>query len=239
MTLARVKVHLRGRPPSATRAWDEAHRLGLAVLHRHAEAERCTVVVNANRREVLRWRIGRETHVSVHWALLPHVDDVLAVLDRDGHAWERLQAALPQGALPELAPVGDVHDLGVLLAAQRRLLEAPAPEVPVTWGRWPGRPPRRVLRLGSCETDPPLIRIHPVLDHASVPDWFVGFVLFHELLHVVHPPERRGRRRVVHPPQLLQAERRHPDHARAVAFEQAQVGEWMRRCRRRRTYVLG
>jgi hypothetical protein len=227
-----VEVQLRGRPPEPTRAWDDARALGAALLAAHPGVRRCSVVVNANRKDVLRWSLGQEAQISVHWALAGAVHDVLEVIARKPGAWERLEPRLPARALPELQPKGEVHDLDEILAVQRRHLANP-PEVPVTWGRWPGVAPRRVLRLGSCSSDPPLVRIHPVLDHESVPAWFVGFVVFHELLHVVYPPIRGNGRRQVHPRSFLQAERRHPDHARALVLERDSVADWMRRCRRR------
>jgi len=105
--------------------------------------------------------------------------------------------------------------------------------VSITWGRFAGRAPRRVLRLGSCEPgDPPMIRIHPVLDHETVPEWFVGFLVFHELLHVVYPPETSGGRRLIHSPVLRKAERDHRDYVRSIDWERRNLHDLLRRCAR-------
>ncbi len=223
-----IDVRLRGSLPSPSEAYDGARQLGRVLVARHRLTS-CTVTVNANRRRVLSWRLqGPRPQVSVHWALLPRTSDVVEVIAGTPGAWEALQQHLPTPEIPPLKPVGEVHDLAALLASQR--VHAPAaPPLHVTWGRWPRTPPHRSLRLGSCE--PPLVRIHPVLDHGDVPDWFVGFILFHEMLHAVHPPETSGTRRRLHPPAFRRAERAHPDHDRANAWEQRHVTGLLARCR--------
>lgn len=76
-----------------------------------------------------------------------------------------------------------------------------------------------------------MIRIHPVLDHPDVPDWFVAFVLFHEMLHIAIPPEEGGKRRRVHTPRFRAAERQHPDYGRATAWEQQNIRALIARIR--------
>jgi len=235
-----VEVRFRGALPNevrATAAFDAATQLGQEV-RAHFEAP-CAIVVNANRQRILWWR-RREGRVemSVHWALLSHPGDVLAWLRKERGAVERLRTRLPA---PEAAPVprevrqrhsaqGRVHDLAPMLADERVRWPGCPAELFVEWGDWPRVAPRRSLRLGSCL--PPRIRVHPVLDHPSVPAWFVAFVVFHEVLHVRYPPETgSGSRRRIHTPAFRAAERRHPDHDRAEAFERAHVGEWLARCR--------
>lgn len=53
------------------------------------------------------------------------------------------------------------------------------------------------------------------LDDASVPEFVVEFVLYHEMVHKAIPPERRNGRMHVHTPQFRREERRHPRHAEA------------------------
>lgn len=128
-----------------------------------------------------------------------------------------------------------MHDLEPLLDQEARRIPLTTPIV-LGWGQWPSQPPRRSLRLGSCrEGSPPTVRIHPVLDHGDVPEWFVGFIVHHELLHVRHPPLKQGARRVVHPRSFMQAERRHPLYAEATAWEAANIHALLRRAR---THVL-
>lgn len=117
------------------------------------------------------------------------------------------------------------HDLGVLTAelVAREFAADFDPERPVpaiTWGRRGPSRTRSSLRLGSFDPDPRLVRIHPVLDQVGVPDWFVRFVLFHELLHAVHPPMRGRDNRWVHHGRTFRArERAYVDFERAIAWE--------------------
>lgn len=234
----RVSVELTARlgewAPDAREIWDYAHALGLALLDRHRGVEQCTVCVHARRRDSLRWCIDDAARLEVHWALTPHAEAVLDVVGGDEGAWKRLRTRLPAQVPPKTRARGRVYDLVALLESERKVASAlgvpDAPSVLVTWGRY-GKRPRHGLRLGSCEpSDPPLLRIHPVLDHESVPGWFVGFVLFHELLHVVFPPETGASRRLVHTDTFRQAEERHPRYREAIVWEAVHLPLLLARC---------
>jgi hypothetical protein len=225
----------------ASAAWDRARHLA----ERAADAlkqPRVRIRVHRNRRTLIRWRVQRDAfEIGVHHAFLPHPDDVLAVvLHRDDEAWRRLRALPRDDGAPQLATEGHAHDLQALLGPAVDAIHwpmGPPSDLVLGWGRWPTQPPRRNLRLGSCAAGPPpVVRMHPVLDHADVPDYFVGFVIFHELLHLRFPPLVEGRRRVVHPRSFRMAEQRHPDHARATAWETKHVGAMLARAR---AHVLG
>ncbi|MEN0060964.1 MAG: hypothetical protein AAGA48_02380 [Myxococcota bacterium] len=240
MSRPTVEVRFRGSLPAevgATAAYDAAAALGHTVGAR-LDAP-CQIIVNANRQRVLWWRKRNGVvEMSVHWALLPHPDDVIAWLDQEPGAIERLRSLLPGASSgPPNAPLarkrgaqGHVHDLEPWLARERERWPACPPEVFVEWGDWPRVAPTRSLKLGSCL--PPRIRIHPVLDDASVPGWFIGFIVFHEVLHLQYPPQtgRTGRRQI-HNREFRIAEHGHPDHDRAQAFERAHIGAWLARCR--------
>lgn len=233
---APLRVSLRGSLPSPSTAWDAGAALGRVLLAQPG-VEACDLTVNANRRQVLSWaRRGGQLRLSVHWALLEHHDDLVHLLTRgDRSAWARLRRRIPQQPVTgEVGPSrGRVHDLHRLLATERERLPRDPGELHLEWGRWPTIPPRRSLRLGSCDNaSPPRIRIHPVLDHVDVPAWFVGFVLFHELLHVVFPPIDRGLRREVHPASFRAAERRHPHYAAALRWERERIHDLLARTRR-------
>jgi len=91
----------------------------------------------------------------------------------------------------------------------------------ITWGRRGPARHRRTIRFGSYSADHDLIRIHPLLDQAFVPAYFVRYIVFHEMLHAhlgIEEPAR-GRRRI-HTAVFLEREAAHPDHARALAWQQ-------------------
>lgn len=93
-------------------------------------------------------------------------------------------------------------------------------DVRITWGKMPPqRRGRRSIRLGTYTHDLELVRIHPALDQAEVPRFFVEFVVFHEVLHHVVPARRVGSRIDYHPPEFRARERQHPAYADALRWE--------------------
>lgn len=135
----------------------------------------------------------------------------------------------------KLEPKGRHHDLQALCA---QLIAAEFPEAglrcwpPVGWGRAKGSRSRRSLRLGSYDPVDRLVRLHPVLDSPDVPDWFVRYVLFHELLHaVLDKPAHDGARRVIHGPEFRRRERAYADYARALEWERERIHGLIRAAR--------
>jgi hypothetical protein len=110
---------------------------------------------------------------------------------------------------------------------------ANAPTRPhIGWGRRSPSRTRRSLRLGSYDADGHIVRIHPVLDQPAVPDWFVRYVVFHELLHVVFPVQRGADDRWIHHGRAFRRrERAYPDHRRALAWERAHLTALIRSAR--------
>lgn len=120
----------------------------------------------------------------------------------------------------QLRSRGRHHDLAELLEEVMATHLDERVEVAIGWSRAPRRRGRRrSIRLGSWSEVTRTIRVHPALDHPSVPRWFVAFVVFHELLHVVEPAEGRGGRRIVHTRGFRAREASHPDYRRALAWE--------------------
>lgn len=116
---------------------------------------------------------------------------------------------------------GAHHDLLDLLGEAAALLPEGSSDARITWGKQPPRRQgrRQSIRLGTYTHDTKLIRIHPALDQADVPQFFVAFVVFHELLHHVVPAQRNGGRIYHHTPEFQRRERAHPDYERAVRWE--------------------
>jgi hypothetical protein len=146
-------------------------------------------------------------------------------------AW-RGRARQPRPARrPVLRPVGQHFDLAELAAELDAHYFGGALRPAVTWGRRVGGSSKRgSIRLGSYDYRAQVVRIHPALDHDTVPRWVVESVLFHEMLHAASPvPEVRRGRRCIHPPEFRVAERSFRDHERARAWLDANLGELLRR----------
>ncbi len=94
----------------------------------------------------------------------------------------------------------------------------------IGWGRAGRSRSRRALRLGSFDPFSFSVRVHPVLDSADAPRFFLRYIVFHELLHAVldGPPGEDGRRRV-HGPQFRARERAYRDFERALEWEKQHV----------------
>lgn len=145
----------------------------------------------------------------------------------------------PRPRIPDevLDTRGSHHDLtriaSTLLLSELRDDFDPLRSAPrITWGRPRRRRTGRCLRLGSYDVDSHLVRIHPALDQAAVPDWFVRYVLFHEFLHAVHPPVRsRDGRWIRHGPELVRREKSYPDLERSLAWERDHIDRLIRSAR--------
>lgn len=115
---------------------------------------------------------------------------------------------------------GHTHDLeAILREVADEWFSEDVGAVRITWGRRPPRGRRRSIRLGTYTHDQRLIRIHPALDQAFVPRFFVAFVVFHELLHDVVPPLKTRGRVEYHTREFRRRERAHPDFTRATRWE--------------------
>lgn len=87
---------------------------------------------------------------------------------------------------------------------------------------------RRSIRLGSWAPEHRLIRVHPVLDHANVPDYVVSFVVFHEMLHGVVGPSQQGQRTVFHTPEFRAREATHPHFRSAQTWIEGNLDALLR-----------
>lgn len=135
-----------------------------------------------------------------------------------------------------LRPVGLCYDLGAMatsIIASDFADGFPSTTLPhLSWGRRSRSSSRRSLRLGSFSPADHLIRLHPVLDQAGVPEWFVRFVLFHELLHTVHPPIQGSNGRWIHHgASFRRREQAHPDFERATRWERRNLSALIRSAR--------
>jgi hypothetical protein len=123
-----------------------------------------------------------------------------------------------------MRPLGAAHDLQAIYQRLNALHFGGNLTARITWGVAPRRElPRRSIKMGSFAVEDRIIRIHPVLDHASVPDYFVAWIVFHEMLHGKYAVIRRGGRRCFHSKEFLAEERTFPDYDRACAWERANI----------------
>lgn len=114
---------------------------------------------------------------------------------------------------------GRIHDLQKLYDEVNAEHFDNTLKVPITWGRLPTKRNRRSIRFGSYSPEDHLVRIHPYLDQEFVPEFFVRYIVFHEMLHArlgieVHPSGRR----IIHSKVFNRMERAYPDYDRSIAW---------------------
>jgi predicted metal-dependent hydrolase len=141
----------------------------------------------------------------------------------------RLRASRPP--LHPLRTQGEEHDLLLAFRRVNARYFGNTHDALITWGRAPTRRTageRRSIKLGSYSAVERLIRIHPVLDRAWVPRYFLEYIVFHEMLHHVIPTSRVNGRAVLHPPEFQEREREYPVFERCMTWEREHIGRLLR-----------
>ena len=95
--------------------------------------------------------------------------------------------------LPLALPVDGHHHLGSLASEVHRTYFLKYPPLPVRWGHQTQRKSRRSIRLGSYNHVTTEIRIHPSLNAANIPAFFIQSIIHHEYLHHVLGPNHNRR----------------------------------------------
>ncbi len=90
-------------------------------------------------------------------------------------------------------------------------------DLPISWFGSKQRKPRRKITLGSYHLKKQCIRIHRLLDQPHIPDHFISFVVYHEMLHHLLPPIE-GRRRKIHHKEFKEREQLFEDYPLAKAY---------------------
>jgi len=133
---------------------------------------------------------------------------------------------------------GHVHDLEEIRDAVNERYFGGRLPVDIAWSR-AGRAQaarrtgrqrgRSTLKLGSWSEEDALVRIHPVLDHASVPRYVVASVVHHELLHAELGTEVKNGRRRHHTPEFRRREKEFAEHDQARRWIREKLDELLKR----------
>lgn len=94
-------------------------------------------------------------------------------------------------------------------------------KIEITWSARPRKQRRRSsIKFGSFCYSTRTIAVHPDLDNPLVPDYFVEYIVYHELLHALFPPvSGNNRRRAVHTREFKRFERKFNRFEEALKFE--------------------
>jgi hypothetical protein len=128
-----------------------------------------------------------------------------------------------------LRTAGRYHDLQAIFDRLNAEQFAGALDARITWGPVTSRRQRRrSIKMGSFAVEDRIIRIHPALDQSCVPDYFVSWIVFHEMLHGKHEVRRENGRRRFHTPAFIAEERLFPEYERACAWEKQNLDRLLR-----------
>jgi hypothetical protein len=117
---------------------------------------------------------------------------------------------------------GNAYDLEKMFSKlNRRYFDSSLEKPTLTWSQ---RKTRSIL--GHHDRVYETITISKSLDSAQVPDWFVEFILYHEMLHIKHAARMINGRRYYHTAPFRQDERRF------ARYEEAQ--RWLEQVARQR-----
>ncbi len=164
-----------------------------------------------------------------HWILHPRSERQGAIIDAFIRQ-HRDEIGTRPNAAAKLEPKGKHFDLRVLLDEVNRAWFDGAVDAAITWGRLNPVARQRSIRFGSYWERDNLIRIHPLLDQDFVPEFFVRYIVFHEMLHAALAKEspRGDGRRIVHGAEFRRREQAYPDYERATAWETSNLKRLLR-----------
>ena len=132
-----------------------------------------------------------------------------------------------QFAFPEQGKYFDLREIFDKLNA--RYFRNRLKDYQIVWGRKRRERPAIEIVFGTIQEDDRVIRIHPLLDRAFIPRWFLEYVIYHEMCHAVVPDRyTRDGRRIVHHDAFFAKERRFHWFKRAKKWEEENLGRFLR-----------
>jgi predicted metal-dependent hydrolase len=235
-TQAQAKLPLDGIPGEAARALLERR------IAAHLKND-LTLVVTDNRYSIITVRReGGGYRVRLHHMFLDAEPAVVRALARyieksDARASKKLNAFIDANqdkikSTPLRPPrrlkirtQGRCWDLQTLFEELNQRYFEGALDIQITWGRRTHKRPKKhkSIKMGSYSVEERLIRIHPALDRSFVPKYFIESVVYHEMLHHIHPIPIKGGRRQFHTKAFHEQEKTFPYYEKAKKWERANI----------------
>jgi len=99
----------------------------------------------------------------------------------------------------------------------------------VEWGRPRRERPANEIVFATIQEEDKLIRLNPLLDRWFVPQWFVEYVMYHEMCHaVVRDRYTPNGKRIIHHDGFYEKERKFRFFKRAKRWEQEHLDSFLR-----------
>lgn len=127
--------------------------------------------------------------------------------------------------------LGEYYDLqNIFDMLNVKYFEGQIKGVSLSWFGNPDLKPRSKIVFGSYHLHKKTIKIHRLLDKKETPLHVVSYILYHEMLHHVHPPLQRNKRRQIHHKEFKKRERLFEEYDLAKAgIEELLTRMWPRR----------
>jgi hypothetical protein len=141
---------------------------------------------------------------------------------------------LAEARTKPLRTAGATYDLWEIYTSLNRRYFDGAVQARIGWGRGSTQRRRRSIRMGAYYHDTETILIHPALDRAEVPRYFVELVVYHEMLHQAVPQHRSSTgRRCIHSDEFRDREQLFVEFERARLWERRNLSLLLRPSRPR------
>lgn len=200
---------------------------------------RVSLLINENRSTIIRILEKKKNHVrlSIHkmfesaplevlqavsdFIVRPKKKDLASLLRR------YIDEQLPSYIKPKLLNLakldskGLFYDLTPLYQDLNSAYFEDRLSLSITWFGEKTKRRSRQMTYGLYQEDQKLIKIHRLLDQKKCPEFYLSYVIYHEMLHALHPPEQRAKRKCIHPPAFRAAEKKFKYYPQAIAWEKA------------------
>lgn len=120
----------------------------------------------------------------------------------------------------KLITQGKVYDLDELYQKINATYFSSSLNLHITWFGTQQKLPKRQISFGLYHEPLKLIKINRLLDTFDVPQFFVEFIIYHEMLHEIYRPKRMpSGRRSVHTQEFKEKEKLFLEFQKVKAFE--------------------
>ena len=109
------------------------------------------------------------------------------------------------------------------------------PPLNLVWGKEGKKGQQKTIRLASYWPKRKEIRLHPYLEIEGVPDYYIEYLLYHELCHAYLVMSGQAKDGEQHGPDFMKLEKKFPLLHRAIEWEELGLAEFLEQCKRSRT----
>jgi predicted metal-dependent hydrolase len=124
---------------------------------------------------------------------------------------DQLRKSLPQhkyNRVDSYKAKGNIYDLSDIFKGLNNSYFEPLLVVPkIGWSR-----KKSYRRLGFYDRERNLLVISKIFDQERVPERVVRYLVYHEMLHIFYPTERKNGRRIIHSKKFKETERQFPQY---------------------------